>query len=251
MRIVIVRTGPTEFPSRPVGVVHLGAGTWFVTHNEANHRAERRASQAVLTYRVRCVSTQVTTHLPGSSASTSHPTCGPRSGWCGEFRAGCAVRQDRGRNGPARPAGGARHRGRPACRDRRGDRQSTRPRRVGHRDHLLGALRRADAVGPPTAGPRPDCRRAPGGGRANRVDSGGPGRSVEPERRLRRRRGRARAGHRPGALPLRVGGFGVAGHHGGQFRPAHDGEREGQLAADRRARAAATGPSRARAGSSP
>jgi len=43
----------------------------------------------------------------------------------------------------------------------------------------------------------------------------------------------ARAGHRAGALPLRVGGFGVAGHHGGQFRPAHDGEREGRLAAAR------------------
>jgi len=39
MRLMMMRTGPKKrFPSRPVGVVHLGAGVWFVTHDEANHR---------------------------------------------------------------------------------------------------------------------------------------------------------------------------------------------------------------------
>ena len=35
----VCENGPTEFPDRPpFDVVHLGAGCWFVTHEEANHR---------------------------------------------------------------------------------------------------------------------------------------------------------------------------------------------------------------------
>ena len=35
MRLMMMRTGPKKrFPSRPVGVVHLGANLWFVTQNE-------------------------------------------------------------------------------------------------------------------------------------------------------------------------------------------------------------------------
>ena len=55
---------------------------------------------------------------------------------------------------------------------------------------------------------------------------------------LRRHRGGAGSGDRAGAVPLRVGGLVAAGHDRGELRPAHGRQRQGVLAADRRARPA-------------